>query len=99
MLLSVKERILILNILPKPGEVDLPTMRIKSGLEHLIGFSSEEFTELEMNTNEEGTFWNDAKETHKKEFNLTDDQFTLIKTIFDRMEYIGLIKRFCLGVE
>lgn len=63
MILTVKERIVLLGSLPK--EANLVTLKLRRSLEDLIGFGEDEMKELELRVDALGTHWNDEKEVEK----------------------------------
>lgn len=64
MKLSVKERLLLLNILPK--ESNFLTLRIVRDLQNALSFSEEEVKQFEFKTEGNKAIWNQEKEIDKE---------------------------------
>jgi hypothetical protein len=75
MKLTIKDRLLIGNILPSKG--DLVTLTIKHDLSEKIKITQEEIVEVELTTNEQGLSWNTEKEV-EREFELTELEKKLV---------------------
>lgn len=77
MKLSVRERIILSNILPKEGS--FVTLTIKNDLLSKTNITQEEIKELDMKFDDNGIVWNIQKEK-EKDFEFTELEERLIKT-------------------
>lgn len=64
MLLSVRDRIILLQVLPRQGNVT--NLRIIRDLEREMGFSEEETTALKLESSERGVKWDKSSEVDKE---------------------------------
>jgi len=64
MLLNIKERLLLLNILPQ--ENNFVTLKIVRKIQEELSFSEQELKEADIQTNEGKVFWNQSKNVEKE---------------------------------
>lgn len=84
MKLTLKERLGILNILPKQG--DFVTMTAKADLVDKIKVTQEEIKELHIETIPEGGLKWDGKKDLAKEFEITDLETKIVKDELKRLD-------------
>lgn len=69
MRLAVKERLMLLDVLPTEG--DVTTLLVVREAQEALGFDAEEFSTLEFRNEAGRMFWNEQK-AEDKEIDLTD---------------------------
>jgi len=82
MLLTVKERLLLLNILPREG--DLSTIRIIAKLRASLSFSEEEHQALKFNQAPEGFTW-EPSAPQTAEIDIGPKAQTVVRDNLDRL--------------
>ena len=85
--LSIKDRIVLLNILPKEG--NLTTIRQLRELREALSFSDDEAASLEMHEDEGRIFWNGEV---TKDVTIGARMMTLIADEFDALDKGGRFK-------
>lgn len=103
--LTMKERLLILDILPR--ESNVLTMRIKQNLVSKIGPVDEEFKEYGLKQNGPTITWDPKKSKITKKFDLKEKELDMIKESLTRCDATGkihddllpLYDRFVVGKE
>lgn len=76
MKLTIKDRIVLLTLLPRQGGlIELQTIK---GLIQVLEFTSQEIEEYQLRDTDNGVLWNKDKEK-EKEITFTDAQINLIK--------------------
>jgi hypothetical protein len=99
MRLSVTDRLSILNILPKEG--DITTLRILQDLISRVGFTEDEYAAWNIRSEDTQIKW-DSAAAHDVEIEIGPKAFVLIAEALDnlektrrlRMEYLGLYEKF-----
>lgn len=102
MLLSVKERLILANIV-LPREGNFLTLELVQRLKTTLSLSEAEVAEFEAESTPEGLKWNDSK-AHDVEISITDGAKTIIVEalkVLDnakklREDYLTLYKKFML---
>jgi hypothetical protein len=86
MQLSIKERIMILNLLPK--ETNFITLKLIRDLENDLGFSENEINDFEIKTNENSITWDNKKEIElgEKDIKINDKIKEIINKILKKMD-------------
>jgi hypothetical protein len=84
--LSVFERLVLLNILPKEGNV--VTVRIIHDLRNRLGFTEEELEKIQFTSNEKGTSW---KQNVNAEIEIKGQALKIICEAFDKLSNDNLL--------
>src|ERR1035437_5068235 len=86
MTLSLKERLVIPNILPTEG--NFTTLVIKNDLLDKLKVTQEEIKDLEIKSEGNNIYWDSSKET-EKDFDITDLELGLIKDSLNKLDETG----------
>jgi hypothetical protein len=100
MILTIKERLLLLTVLPREGNI--VTLRIVQNLRAALSFSEEEHAALKMEQNEEGFKW-DAEISQEREVEIGPRAQVLIQDTLKGMDksskltedFFSLWEKFC----
>jgi len=84
MLLSVPERLLLLNVLSR-AEGNLVTLRVVRDLQTLVGFDEDELKALDFQWDGEMTRWNPAADV-EREFAISPTTQKTVAGVFKRLD-------------
>lgn len=84
MKLSIKDRLLLINLLPQKG--NFVTMTIREDLFNKIKISQEEIEVTEMHSTDAGVTWNTDKEGEERLFEFSELEIEMVKNILKSLD-------------
>lgn len=105
MRLTVRERLALLSVLPREG--DILTLRIVQDLRRALSFSEAEHAALKLTSSEDGVSWDRTGEGDPKDVEIGPKAHTVVSDALQRMSnqkklteaHVGIYERFVEGVE
>ena len=82
--LTLKDRLIIFNVMPKEG--NMTTMSIVKDIKEKVSIKQPEIIEYEINDSENGIFWNEKGVVATFDYSFSTVELTEIKAAFKKLD-------------